>query len=174
MKTTKITPSVKTKIAGFVSFYNGFSVSTKKLSDLYSARSTNYASIYNSDLFLINKTEAEIVASGYSKLCKAVITLNLENPLVVTVIEDLKKENELKNKAEEKAAILLAQQKTEAKIWIENNPEIVRKEAVKVCEKFGRPFTSVNEMSSKMLQQLAWFLLKYFTDNSKTAIFHAL
>ena len=65
----------------------GHGFSTRKLSDLYSSRSTNYHSIYNSDLFIINRKKEDIVAAGYSPLCKAIISLNESNPLVKQILQ---------------------------------------------------------------------------------------
>lgn len=170
----KITPSVIERVSHFVSFYNGFKVRTIKLSDIYSSRSTNYASIYNTDLFVINTDKGAIEASGYSKSCKAIITLNMNNNDVQSIIEKLKAEHIKAEKSKAEAKELFEQQKLEAKQWIEANPEIVAAEAAKVATKFQRDITNIAEFPSKMKQQLAWFLLNNFSNNTKTAIFHAL
>lgn len=173
------TNTQKEKVALFTNYYfsgneSSFNVYTKKLSDLYNSRTTKYHSVYDTDLFVISRDSESIVAAGYAKSCKAIITLNLENELVKEIIELLKKENQEKLEANEKASWLFASQKVEATKWIQQNPEIVEKEARKVAEKFNREFVSVESMSSREKQQLAWFLLKNFENNTKTAIFHVL
>jgi len=174
MNTSKITAATKSRIEGFVSFYGGFKIYTKKLSDIYTGRSTNYAGIYDTDLFSINRNEAAIVAAGYSKLCKAIITLNMENKTVKSVIEILKAENEAKELAEVNEQTLYVARVAEADAWIVANQSIIADEATKVCKSFGVAAMPVSAMNSRMKQQLAWFLLKNFTNNTKTAIFHAL
>lgn len=75
--TSKITKPIFVKIYNFGA--------TCKLSDMYNSRSTKYHSIYDSDFF-VQKTDPEsIVSAGYSKLCKAIISLNLQNEITAKI-----------------------------------------------------------------------------------------
>lgn len=169
---------IKSRISHFVTFYKSSEgkIIVKKLSDLYNSRSTKYASIYNTDLFVINRDAESITKYGFSKLCKAIITINESNPIVIELLAELRKDNEAKILAEQAEKELYEKRVQEAKDFIANkdNRSIILKEANKVCNNFGDNLDEIKNMPSKMQQQLAWFLLKYFTNNSKTAIFHAL
>jgi len=68
---------------------------TRKLSFFYQSRSTNYARCLDSNPFIIIKDSKKIVNLGFSKLCKAVITLDSNNEFVKELIEK-KIENERK------------------------------------------------------------------------------
>lgn len=169
---------IKSRISHFVTFYKSSEgkIIVKKLSDLYNSRSTKYASIYNTDLFVINRDAESITKFGFSKLCKAIITINESNPIIIELLAELRKDNEAKILAEQAEKELYEKRVQEAKDFIANkdNRSIILKEANKVCNNFGDNLDEIKNMPSKMQQQLAWFLLKYFTNNSKTAIFHAL
>ena len=169
---------IKIRISHFVTFYKKSEgqIIVKKLSDLYNSRTTKYASIYNTDLFVIYRDAESIAKYGFSKLCKAIITLNESNPTVLDILAELRKDNEAKILTEQAEKELYEKRVTEAKDFIANkdNHAVILKEANKVCNNFGENLEEIKNMPSKMQQQLAWFLLKYFTNNSKTAIFHAL
>lgn len=65
---------------------------TFRLSDMYTSRSAKYASCLNQSPFIIITDKSQIVSRGYSKLCKAIITVDAEHPLVLEVVGELKSE----------------------------------------------------------------------------------
>lgn len=103
-KNGQISKTAYEKVSG-----HGYGFSTKKLSDLYSSRSTRYPSIYDTDLFVITKDKAAIVAAGYSPLCKAIISLNEKNELVQRILK-----MEVERKSAEKVSKEIEAAKREA------------------------------------------------------------
>jgi hypothetical protein len=61
-------------------------VGTCKLSNFYNSRTTNYANCLNNVPFIIYRDTKHVTDAGYSKNCKAVITLDTELPLVQRLV----------------------------------------------------------------------------------------
>jgi len=75
MKLTKLQQQKASDLIVLTDAPTGYKIVRRKLSDFYSSRSTRYAGCLNKPPFVIIRDEAAIVAAGYSKLCKAVVTL---------------------------------------------------------------------------------------------------
>jgi len=84
---------LNSKLRNFIFLRDGEAhTSVRKLSDMYTSRSTNYASCLNQPPFIIITDKDEIARNGYSKLCRAIITVDSTHPLVQEVIDELKAE----------------------------------------------------------------------------------
>ena len=144
---------IKSRISYFVTFYKKSEgqIIVKKLSDLYNSRSTKYASIYNTDLFVINRDAESITKFGFSKLCKAIITINESNPIIIELLAELRKDNAAKILAEQAEKELYEKRVQEAKDFIANkdNRSIILKEANKVCNNFGDNLDEIKNMPSR-------------------------
>ena len=61
----------------------------QELSNFYNSRMTNYASVLDSDLFVIIKNKEEIIQKGFDCRVKRIMSPNFENPYVVEFFKQL-------------------------------------------------------------------------------------
>lgn len=174
----KITNEIKSRISTFIHIADDLTVTYHiyKLSDLYNSHTTKYASIYDGDLFKIYRSQVDIIAAGYSKLCKAIIALNLANPIVNAVVTILIAEKTKQIADAIEAKELFDNQLIIANNWLndEANEPVIIKEATKVMASRGRTFTTIADMNNREKRSLSYFLLKNFTNMSESAIYHSL
>jgi hypothetical protein len=68
----------------------------QKLSNFYNRKTTNYASVLDSDLFVKITNKEEIIQKGFDCRVKCIISPNFENPYVVEFFKQLNIEREKK------------------------------------------------------------------------------
>lgn len=143
-----------------------YRIATIKLSDFYNSQSTNYASCLNSEPFILKKDNESIKAAGYSKNCKAVITLE-ETTEIKELAEMMMKERqqELINR---QIAAELGAKKMQA--TIDEFDSVKEKLLAKWLEKNN----GIREISHKEANQLAWKKQNYISTGADIVTYRGL
>lgn len=145
-----------------------FTIMTRKLSDYYSSRSTNYASCLNSAPFIISRDMATIVAAGYSKACKAVITLELTDE-VKAIAEEMRAKR-IKDIADQQKAADLQIIKIEA-----TNAEFDSVKDKLLAKWMAHPLSNgKRNISHKEANQLAWKKQNYISTGADIVTYRNL
>ena len=98
----------------------------QKLSNFYNRKTTNYASVLDSDLFVIIKNKEEIIQKGFDCRVKGIISANYNNIHVVEFFKQLNNEREKKYEFEKEDERIYNLQVEACKKEIEAN-EIIKK-----------------------------------------------
>lgn len=145
-----------------------YTIMTRKLSDYYNSRSANYASCLISAPFIISRDMATIAASGYSKACKAVITLELTDE-VKEIVEDMRAKR-IKDITDQQRAAELQGIKTEA--------TIAEFDSVKhklLAKWLAHPYSGGRrDISHKEANQLAWKKQNYISTGADIVTYRNL
>lgn len=154
----------KDKLKGFYSY--GGKGGFKKLSEFYTSRTTNVASVFFTDLFIISHDKTEIVKAGFNSTVKAVVKPNEKNKYVSKYLAELKKEQKEAQKKKVETEKKFAKMVKDAKSFIKENKTLVTS------------LKSKHPNNSKGLQDVAWKLSNRAANTglqiSKTAFYHAL
>ena len=156
MKIDKIMGKKIEQFMGFDSYTNPEKIVfyTKKLSAFYQSRSTNYADCLNRPPFIINRDIQDIVAAGYSKNCKAIISINTK----IKAIKEIATAKLMERKIE-------IFQDVQRKVVHDKNVENTNLQFPFVAQKFLEKWLVLNngnrQISHKEANQLAWKKQRY-------------
>ena len=93
----------------------------QKLSNFYNSRTTTYASVLNSDLFIRITNKEEIIQKGFDCRVKCIISANYSNTHVIDFFNELNIQREKQKESELEAERIFKSQVKSCKIEILND-----------------------------------------------------